>query len=440
MARVTRQGWGGGYMFDPVEVARDAHADCVPDQRTSQASQSASTPPIVATLVHGTFAKGAPWTKDGSILRQQIAAELGRQEKDVIFDVFEWSGRNTHKARIKAGCQLAHHIRKLKKRYPMAGHFIVAHSHGGNVALFAHKHLEDQQHVRGIATLGTPFIYADLPADLVSATDKSLRQMAREGALVRTLAMYLAVAAGLAVMMVLYSYYKPDEDTAALVSLAAGVLTWFLLRKRLTSLIVWLLHPISSRRSAMRLGQALALKAMPETHILSFVYPGDEAGLLLNTLEKTTALPTMAVRWFKEIAGTIGGVALVIFLATAFLSNPITYLTGISDQRLEDLATSTMSYVFAAGISIWFALVSIRYVLSFLRGHPGGFGWERPSIHAHVDIGVRPVARPPKAKSNLHQEVPFTAAQDAGKGLRHSGLYEDRRILKALAYWMAHVK
>ena len=95
----------------------------------------------------------------------------------------------------------------------------------------------------------------------------------------RTLGMYLAVAAGLAVMMLLHYNYKPDKDTSALVSLTSGVLTWFLLRRRLTDLIVWLLHPISPRRSAMRLGQALALKSMPETHILSFVYPGDEAGL-----------------------------------------------------------------------------------------------------------------------------------------------------------------
>jgi hypothetical protein len=36
--------------------------------------------------------------------------------------------------------------------------------------------------------------------------------------------------------------------------------------------------------------------------------------------------------------------------------------------------------------------------------------------------------------------VPFTLAQHAKRGMRHSGLYEDRRIPKALAYWMAHVK
>jgi hypothetical protein len=36
--------------------------------------------------------------------------------------------------------------------------------------------------------------------------------------------------------------------------------------------------------------------------------------------------------------------------------------------------------------------------------------------------------------------VPFTVADDAKRGHRHSCLYEDKRILKALAYWMAHVK
>jgi hypothetical protein len=46
----------------------------------------------------------------------------------------------------------------------------------------------------------------------------------------------------------------------------------------------------------------------------------------------------------------------------------------------------------------------------------------------------------PEARSNVCEVVPFTVADDAKRGLRHSGLYEDKRILKALAYWMAHVK
>jgi pimeloyl-ACP methyl ester carboxylesterase len=427
-------------MFEPVEIAQDVHATRAPDQRTGQATQAASAAPIVVTLVHGTFAKGAPWTKDGSILRREIAAELGRQEHDVIFDVFEWSGRNTHKARIKAGSQLADHIRELKKRYPLSKHFIVAHSHGGNVALLAHKHLPQNLHATGVTTLGTPFLYAQLPEELASADDQALRDIAKGGAVLRTIGMYLAIFAGIAITYLLDEYFKKQNYDGILIAFGAGITTWLLLHKRASALLAWLLHPISPRRAAVRLGQALALKPMPATHVLSFVYPGDEAGLLLNTLEKTTALPTMAVRWFKPIASSIVRAAYAITFMMALLSGAIAYLTGISDEMLESVVVGTGSGILLAGVGGWLSLLGIRYMLSFLRGHPAGFGWERPSIHAHVDIGVTPVADVPGAKSNAHQEVPFTIADDAKRGLRHSGLYEDTRILKALAYWMAHVR
>jgi hypothetical protein len=118
---------------------------------------------------------------------------------------------------------------------------------------------------------------------------------------------------------------------------------------------------------------------------------------------------------------------------------PITDLTGIDPKKYDDWAKYGLYIVLVTMAAAWMFLTSARYLLSVLRGHPAGFGWERPSIHAHIDIGVGPTAQVPAAKSNAHQDVPFTAEEDAKRGLRHSGLYEDRRILKALAYWMAHV-
>jgi len=82
----------------------------------------------------------------------------------------------------------------------------------------------------------------------------------------------------------------------------------------------------------------------------------------------------------------------------------------------------------------------VRYALSILRGHPAGFGWERPSIHNHIGIGITAQADVPGAKSNASIEAPFTAGEDIKRGLRHSLLYEDSRILNALAYWIARVR
>lgn len=70
---------------------------------------------------------------------------------------FPWSGRNSHARRIQAGEQLATLIDSLRKD-PSDQVFIIAHSHGGNVALYSLKHVEP---VDGIVFLATPFLQFD---------------------------------------------------------------------------------------------------------------------------------------------------------------------------------------------------------------------------------------------------------------------------------------
>jgi alpha-beta hydrolase superfamily lysophospholipase len=110
---------------------------------------------FVVTLVHGTWADTRGWVAPGSFLRR----ELDRRLDHLTFRAFAWSGRNTHAARTEAGASLAQFIRDGHVRYPDAHHFVVAHSHGGNVALYAMRDPAARDAVTGIVTLGTPFIY-----------------------------------------------------------------------------------------------------------------------------------------------------------------------------------------------------------------------------------------------------------------------------------------
>lgn len=395
--------------------------------------------PIVVTLVHGTFAKGAPWTKEGSILRREIAATLGEHERDVVFDTFDWSGSNTHKARVKAGYQLADHIRELRQRFPVCKHFIIAHSHGGNVALLAHKHLPQAFHAKGVATLGTPFIYAKLRDDLVGVSDATLRVDRQEGFILNMLGWMTGLILGIMTAFAVFSLTEPWGTWGVVAAIAVGWIVWSVAATWLSKAIAFATFPLSARRAAIRLGKALELKPMPRTAVLSFIYPGDEAGWLLGALQQTSALPNRVVDWFKEVGAPVAGVAFFIVFVVGIFNAPITDLTGIDPKTYDDWALYFIFLIIVSAGSAWVLLVVARYMLSVLRGHPAGFGWERPSIHAHVDIGINSVADV-CAKSNAHQEVPFSASDDARGGLRHSGLYEDRRILKALAYWMAHVK
>ncbi len=106
------------------------------------------------TLVHGTFARNAPWTKPGSVLRRYLREHIPGRIK---LHRFSWSGWPSHSARDRAAqclrCDLSFRI----KKYPDAHHCVIAHSHGGNVVCYAARDPELAEHL-AIITLSTPFL------------------------------------------------------------------------------------------------------------------------------------------------------------------------------------------------------------------------------------------------------------------------------------------
>ncbi len=106
------------------------------------------------------------WFEEGSEFRAEMTALLG--EKDNAgryrFEEFKWSGSNSFHARTEAAMELCVHLHLQVERYPDAHHWIVAHSHGGTVAVSAvtwlhkMKRRETVDAVRGVMTLATPFI------------------------------------------------------------------------------------------------------------------------------------------------------------------------------------------------------------------------------------------------------------------------------------------
>jgi len=259
---------------------------------------------VLVTLVHGTFARGTSWTQDGSTLRQRIAEALQVAADGIIFDVFEWSGRNTHRARIKAGHELAAHIEAVRKILPAScRRFIIAHSHGGNVALLAHKHLPEELHALGIATPGTPFVYARLEDGVKG---KSLEQLLEEAPRHKDhINWVFAWAAGIFSAIFADGVLEGTAFDEFYWAIGSGVLSG-LLASYLFEVIYPLLarawHMVGGRRAAAILADKVRFPDIPNTHVLSFIYPRDEARLLLDTLEATTSLPSRPIRWIRSIA------------------------------------------------------------------------------------------------------------------------------------------
>ncbi|CPF80306.1 Alpha/beta hydrolase family [Burkholderia pseudomallei] len=114
--------------------------------------EPADTSEVTVHLVHGTFEPNAAWTLPGSNMRKAIE-KIGHKVK---LARFSWSGANTPNARSEAARALAEKLRAS----PGRKHYIVAHSHGGNIVReMSHLYPDTAHKVHGVCLLSPPFIY-----------------------------------------------------------------------------------------------------------------------------------------------------------------------------------------------------------------------------------------------------------------------------------------
>ena len=105
-------------------------------------------------LVHGTFAKNAPWTRQDSQFCQKLRARI---QNEVVFESFNWSGENSHFSRIEAADELLNVLNShVSNTYEQK--IIIAHSHGGNIALYALGKMGEQAAEFHLVTMATPFL------------------------------------------------------------------------------------------------------------------------------------------------------------------------------------------------------------------------------------------------------------------------------------------
>jgi alpha-beta hydrolase superfamily lysophospholipase len=114
-------------------------------------------PERVVVLIHGTWARKAKWTERDSPLVSRLIAEFGSEKLAIL--AFDWSGRNTTLGRWGASVGLRSDLAELRERFPKTPISLIAHSHGGNVALQA------ASTVRGmdisIVCMSTPFLQVE---------------------------------------------------------------------------------------------------------------------------------------------------------------------------------------------------------------------------------------------------------------------------------------
>lgn len=121
-------------------------------------------PDQVVVFVHGTWGRGilpfrltpvAAWCKEGSQIRETIQATL---DCPVHFEAFPWSGRNSTGARLAAANHFLEYLSSVRHKWPELPIHIVAHSHGGNVAMYCLRDESARAEVKSLTCMSTPFL------------------------------------------------------------------------------------------------------------------------------------------------------------------------------------------------------------------------------------------------------------------------------------------
>lgn len=116
-------------------------------------------------LVHGTWAHGfwralfwrwipkrfLPRAVKWPLLCQKLEQSAG------TIHSFVWSGRNDHRARMQAGLALRKRLKDIASDDERI--YVLAHSHGGNVALYAIDDPDLEERIEGIVFMATPFLH-----------------------------------------------------------------------------------------------------------------------------------------------------------------------------------------------------------------------------------------------------------------------------------------
>jgi pimeloyl-ACP methyl ester carboxylesterase len=242
-------------------------------------------------LVHGTFAKHAPWTLEGSELRARIANLSSRARKPFDFTPVPWGGRNRGGDRLLAADAIASSVKTATAKGDSQKIFLIGHSHGGSaIAYFLKLYPKLAAQVEGVAFLSTPFVATRLRPQWQLFL-RALLVSAAVGLLI------LVFAATTWINLLLVPKFYDEIQGLEFLIFPTGVvlgllITFFGLRALEKRLASYIEHELSARLDR------LATVNIPSGNQLYLRAIGDEAAGLLSVAQ-----------FFSWIMGTIAAIA-----------------------------------------------------------------------------------------------------------------------------------
>lgn len=375
---------------------------------------------VCVALVHGTWASNAQWTHEDSSLRRELERRAGALGMRVDFSISTWSGSNGMESRARATEQLRAHLASSISQNPTAPHFVIAHSHGGNIAL---RSIEDQRGILGVVTLSTPFISAS-PSPAMKLLLFSI--------------FLPALLLGIVLFGISWGYVLPVsrflvEFVSDIFPLLGGLfsivgaLIAFLLCLKIGSfpVVLWAVIyralKFKIRETQEHLASRFNLAGRKMCAVLAIRFWGDEALVCLRVAR-------YLVRPARLFSMT--GMFLCCVYALALLFSPALGLVLLLvPESLVELALGVIALTLPIGVILIFLsfpvwLLGEYLLINMTLGNWGGM------YHGFL-MDFRVDSKPHCTDVEL-----VTYKSNGGGKLRHSMTYSDRRAVEQVASWI----
>lgn len=413
----------------------------------SPQSERVRIDPIHITLVHGTNATDGSWFRENSRFRKQLQMAL---PMPIEYHYILWDGHNSHASRLTAAKRLSDHVAEIKQLGSPTHHYLICHSHGGNIALYAAKDRSFVEALSGLVTLGTPFICCT-PNKVVSVFSKKSSYI--------TTIIAAAFCALMLPVVVLAMMSKPSflrqvvGEWDAFVWITPLLFGFtYLFVKVVLKAARWSQGFADYLDSAQTTSAKLLTPApFPGERLMVARVSADEAGWWLRLISAFGKIPHKFNRFLDMLAIATyfprTGWGLTLATLGFALVDPI----NLREQGWS-IQSAGASLIFGALLSIGLSLaaemvgltatiltVVAVLVLPFfsmaVRSHRLGFGVEKFLQAAIVDVhtvSIPPTEGPPPSVVNVSSGRFFGLFG----GLRHSVFYESPQVVSAIAEWV----
>jgi Lysophospholipase len=351
------------------------------------------------TLIHGTWALENEWTRKSTLVKN-----IKKSFPNATIDRFPWTGKNDQFYRDNATFRL---IDKIKEG-SAENHFLIAHSHGGNIAINA---LADPDILlAGIVTLNTPFLFV-LQKNLNWVLDRMIKDVG-----------LIFVMIGLYVSYLNVCNLKMNDQYHFLT--LGAVLIGIIIYNVSEKILKYLVKIISERNNLM---EAINCERNDSCSVVSFVSGNDEAVDSLQLADSISNIPsilmTKATRRFVFVAG------ILLFIIYCLIPN---LLYPPTDSSLLECLILGLLYVGLAVVLCYIITFILSLVMSFLyrRYSLGIRGFSLAQMIARIVVTPIPVNY---TNHSLKQVILPLKNKSL---LYHSALYDDPKTSERIVHWI----